>query len=71
MRHVKSFADDMYIQKLWNSFEAWLVKQFPQAKRIVTPCNDPIAETIEEYQEFLRSFGFEPVAKAAFGKVVK
>ena len=64
-------ASDPHMQKLWNSFEAWLVKQFPQAKRIITPFNDPIAETIEEYQEFLRSRGFEPVAKAAFGKVVK
>ncbi len=64
-------ASDPHMQKLWNSFEAWLVKQFPHAKRMVTPFNDPIAQTIEEYQEFLRSLGFGPVAKAAFGKVVK
>ena len=54
--------------KLWSSFEKWLMKQFPEATRMVTPFNDPIAKTIEEYQAFLRSLGYEPVAKAAFGK---
>jgi hypothetical protein len=62
---------DSHMQKLWQGLEQWLVKQFPQATRIVTPFNDPIAHSIEEYQEFLRSFGYESVAKAAFGKRLK
>ncbi len=48
-----------------------LVKQFPQAIRLVTPFNDPIAHSIEEYQTFLRALGYKPVAKAAFGKPLK
>jgi hypothetical protein len=61
-------VDDPHMRKLWQGIEMWLVKQFPQARRIVTPFNDPIAHSIEEYQTFLRSLGYEPVAKAAFGK---
>ena len=61
-------VDDPHMQKLWQGLEAWLTKQFPQATRIVTPCNDPIAHSIEEYQTVLRSLGYEPIAKAAFGK---
>jgi hypothetical protein len=61
-------AEDPHMEKLWQGFESWLVKQFPDATRITTPFNDPIAETIEEYQTFLRSLGYEPVAEAAFGK---
>jgi hypothetical protein len=64
-------VDDPHMQKLWQGVEAWLIKQFPEATRIVTPCHDPIAHSIEEYQSFLRSLGFERVAKAAFGKPVK
>jgi hypothetical protein len=63
-------VDDPHMHKLWQGFETWLIKQFPQTTRIVTPWNDPIAHSIEEYQAFLRSRGFEPVAKAAFGKRV-
>ena len=62
---------DPHMRKLWQSLEAWLVKQFPEATRIVTPCNDPVAHSLEEYQEFLRALNFEPVAKAAFGKDIQ
>ncbi len=62
------FVDDPHMKKLWQGLETWLRQQFPAAIQIVTPCNDPIAHSIEEYQEFLRSLGFESVAKAAFGK---
>ncbi len=62
--------EDENMKQLWKSFEKWLVKQFPQASRIVTPFNDPIAQTIEEYQEFLRSLDYEPVEKAAFGRLL-
>ncbi|SRR6266702_6655347 len=67
-RNSKSLTEDMYMPKLWKAFEDWLYQQFSQATRIVTPFNDPIAKTIEEYQSFLCSLGYEPVAKAAFGK---
>jgi hypothetical protein len=61
----------MYLRKLWSSFEHWLIKQFPEATRIATPFNDPIAKSIEEYQAFLHALGYEPVAKAAFGKTIQ
>ncbi len=70
VRNVTSLTEDLYMQKLWSSFEHWLAKQFPEATRIATPFNDPIAKSIEEYQTFLRSLGYEPVAKAAFGKAI-
>jgi hypothetical protein len=40
------------MQNLWRAFEQWLVQQFPQAKTLATPFNDPIAESIEEYPDF-------------------
>jgi hypothetical protein len=64
-------VDDPHMHRLWQGFERWLVKQFPEATRIVTPFNDPIAHSLEEYQEFLRSLGYESVAKAAFGKSLR
>jgi len=63
-------ASDPHMKTLWQAFEQWLTGQFPEAIRIVTPCNDPIAETIEEYQRFLHSQGFQRIAKSAFGKPV-
>ncbi len=68
MRNVQSLTEDFHMPKLWSSFEQWLIKQFPEAKEIVTPFNDPIAKTSEEYQQFLRSLDYQPVAEAAFGK---
>ena len=62
------FAEDVQMNKLWTGFEDWLKKQFPEATRIVTPFNDPIAHSIEEYQTFLRTLGYETLAQAAFGK---
>jgi hypothetical protein len=59
---------DTNMQNLWKSFEHWLIKQFPNAKTLATPFNDPIAESIEEYQAFLKSLGYFPIAQAAFGK---
>ncbi len=65
------FLSDPNMRKLWISFEHWLIKQFPEASQIATPFNDPIARSPEEYQAFLRSLGYEPIAKAAFGKSIK
>jgi hypothetical protein len=64
-------VDDPQMRKLWQGVEQWLGEHFPEATRIVTPFNDPIAHSIEEYQTFLNSLGYEPVAKAAFGKPLK
>src|SRR6266516_423073 len=65
-----TLTEDPNMKQLWQGFEQWLYKQFPEATRIVTPFNDPIAKTIEEYQTFLRSLDYNPVAKAAFGKTL-
>jgi hypothetical protein len=62
------FSTDMNMQGLWKAFENWLIKQFPKATKIATPFNDPIAESIEEYQTFLKLLGYHPIAEAAFGK---
>jgi len=70
VRNIKSLTDDMYMPKLWSSFEQWLYKQFPEATHIATPFNDPIAKSIEEYQTFLRTLGYTPIAQAAFGKKI-
>src|SRR5918992_1602270 len=66
----KPLLEDENMRQLWDGFERWLMKQFPKAKTLATPFNDPIAESIDEYQSFLRSLGYEPVAKAAFGKKI-
>ena len=67
---VHPLATDPQMRKLWQGFETWLRQRFPQATRIVTPFNDPIAHSIEEYQAFLRSLGYTSVAKSAFGKLI-
>jgi hypothetical protein len=59
---------DVNMQHLWKRFELWLVKKFPKAQTLATPFNDPIAESIEEYQLFLKSLGYSPLAQGAFGK---
>jgi hypothetical protein len=63
--------DDMNMRNLWKGFEHWLIKQFPQAKTLATPFNDPIAESIEEYQAFLKTLGYSSLAEAAFGKQIR
>jgi len=63
-------AKDPQMKQLWTKFEQWLVQQFPEATRIATPSNDPIAQSIEEYQAFLRSLGYEPITEPAFGKTL-
>jgi hypothetical protein len=37
---------------------------------LTTPFNDPIAESIDEYQSFLKTLGYSPIAKTAFGKKI-
>jgi hypothetical protein len=69
--HKHPFATDTNMQQLWQAFERYLMHKFPQASTLTTPFNDPIAESIDEYQAFLKSLGYSPVAKAAFGKKVR
>ena len=66
--HKHPFASDPNMQQLWQSFERYLVQKFPQAQTLATPFNDPIADSIEEYQAFLKTLGYSPLAKAAYGK---
>lgn len=61
--------EDPNMKALWEGFTRFLVQQFPAARQVVTTAHDPMFET-EEYQAFLRSLGYEPVAKAAFGKSI-
>jgi hypothetical protein len=63
--------EDTNMQKLWQAFERWLLKQFPQASTLATPLNDPIAESIDEYQAFLKSLGYSSLAKSAYGKKIR
>jgi hypothetical protein len=67
-RHA--LPEDENMQKLWQGFEHWLIRQFPQAKTLATPFNDPIAESIDEYQAFLKQLGYAPFVQGAFGKSV-
>jgi hypothetical protein len=68
--HKHPFATDTNMQKLWQSFEHWLMKQFPQASTLATPFHDPIAESIDEYQTFLKALGYSPFVQGVFGKKV-
>jgi hypothetical protein len=63
--------EDANMQKLWQSFERYLLTKFPQASTLATPFNDPIAESIDEYQAFLKSLGYSPIAQAAYGKRIR
>ena len=58
---------DHNMQKLWQSVERYLLTQFPKATQVVTPFDDPLFPT-KDYQAFLRSLGYKPIAQAAFGK---
>jgi hypothetical protein len=61
--------EDPNMRSLWEGFTRFLVQQFPSARRVVTTAHDPMFETAQ-YQTFLRSLGYESIAKAAFGKML-
>ncbi len=63
-------SEDHNMQNLWKGFEHWLIKQFPSATTLATPHNDPIADSIEEYQAFLKTLGYSPLSEKAFGKQI-
>ncbi len=58
------------MRALWEGFTRFLLQQFAAATRITTPFHDPIFET-SDYQAFLRSLGYQQVAKAAYGKAIE
>jgi hypothetical protein len=64
-------SEDTNMQNFWQGFEYWLIKQFPHATTLATPFNDPIAESMEEYQAFLKKLGYSALAEAAFGKQIR
>ena len=66
----KPLLEDPNMRDLWHSFARFLRKHFVGATRITTPFHDPLFRT-EEYHEFLRSLGYEQVAKAAYGKSIE
>ena len=37
---------------------------------LAVPCNDPLTESIDEYQAFLKTLDYSPLVKAAYGKKV-
>jgi hypothetical protein len=37
---------------------------------LATPFNDPIAASIDEYQAFLKTLGYSPLAQGAYGKTL-
>jgi hypothetical protein len=63
-------GQDTTMQNLWQAFEHYLVKKFPNAQTLATPFNDPIADSMEEYQAFLQSLSYAPLGQAAFGKAL-
>jgi hypothetical protein len=54
-----SLLEDDSMKVLWQQVEIALAGFFPDSTRIVTPFNDPIAKSIDEYQTFLRSLGYQ------------
>ena len=62
-------GEDTNMQRLWQSTEKYFAKTFPRADWIVSPFDEPLLQR-EEYQAFLTSLGYEPVAKAAYGKLL-
>jgi hypothetical protein len=44
--------------------------QLPQASTLATPFHDPIADSIDAYQAFLKTLAYSPIAEAAFGKKI-
>ena len=65
-----ALTTDKNMQNLWKGFEHWLINKFPKATTLATPFNDPIAESIEEYQSFLKSLDYSLLAQGAFGKKI-
>lgn len=62
---------DETLGTLWKGFEEFLLRQFPDARRIASPSWEPIYEDDREaWPGFLEARGYERVDERAFGKVV-
>jgi hypothetical protein len=59
------------MQKLWQSFERYLVQKCPKAETLATPFHDPIAASLDAYQAFLTTLGYSPLVQGAFGKRIR
>ena len=60
---------DATLATLWTGFETWLRQRFPQAQQLVTTWEDVYDRV--GWQAFLTERGFQPVAPAAFTKVLQ
>jgi hypothetical protein len=56
--------------QLWTGFERWLLNQFPEAEKIVTPFANPIWEA-KEYQAFLKARGFKKGHPGTFARLLE
>jgi hypothetical protein len=63
--------EDANMQKLWQSFERYLLQKFPKAETLATPFHDPIAASLDAYQAFLTTLGYSPLVQGAFGKRIR
>jgi hypothetical protein len=68
-RDVPLLKDTNMVQ-LWTGFERWLLTQFPEAEKIVTPFADPLWE-VKEYQSFLRKRGYKKSKSGTFAKLLQ
>lgn len=62
-------AEDPNLAQLWRGFERFLLNPSPGGARIVTTHTDPVYEDVD-YQQFLRSLGYERIDKTVFGKAI-
>lgn len=62
--------DDITLITLWRGFETFLLSQFPQMHRVVTPAAEP-GQDREAWQDFLRSLGYEKLTHSAFVKKIE
>jgi hypothetical protein len=66
----KPLLEDPNMRYLWENVARFLQERFPEATMITTPFHDPLFDN-EEYHQFLSALGYEPVAKAAWGKSIE
>jgi hypothetical protein len=66
----KPLRVDPNMKDLWGSFERFLSRECQGVEQITTHFHNPEYE-IEEYQEFLATLGYRPVAKAAWAKAIE
>jgi hypothetical protein len=62
--------DDITLTTLWRGFEAFLLAQFPQMHRVVTPAAEPGQDRVA-WHGFLRSLGYEKLTHSAFVKKIE